>query len=63
MPLDPDPAQDGTVRVTETTAGPVADILGPLEVALARSAREPLWRTHWATCPQADRYRAEGVIG
>ena len=54
MPLDPDPRLDGNVHYVDTTT--VAVVTGLLLEA-ARADGELLFVSHFATCPQADRYR------
>lgn len=59
MPLDPHPAEDGNVRLDRTVwADPAAVVLAGDELTEVRDrAEEPLYRPHFATCPNADRHR------
>jgi BRCT domain type II-containing protein len=55
MPLDPDPHPDGNV-----TPLPGSDDGHGRMVARVhghRTAPQPAWRPHWATCPHADTHR------
>lgn len=63
MPVDAEPAEDGTV-LADLAAG-AGVVLGRADVAQLRAdedehgpeAREPLYRSHFATCPQAGEWR------
>jgi hypothetical protein len=52
LPLDLEPRADGNVRVSADQN--VAEVLGPLE---RMAAGEPLFVSHFATCPVADTFR------
>ena len=59
MPVDPAPSPDGNVdvdtsRYTPSGAHP-ATVLGPLEV---EAHDGPLYLSHFATCPDADKWRS-----
>lgn len=53
MPLDLEPHDNGNVEVIEGQHGPLATVLGPLEVQLARGVGSDLFMPHHATCPDA----------
>lgn len=59
MPVDPQPHPDGNVRLTERSNGIrtwwEAEVLGPLEVALAEG--EELFIAHWVTCKDPEAFR------
>jgi hypothetical protein len=61
MPLDPDPHPAGNVLVWEASVGPHGSLrcrtLGRAEVD-AQSDDVELYRTHFATCPDAARFRS-----
>jgi hypothetical protein len=48
MPIDPDPAPDGNVRV---------DVVANTVEVVAPGSRRPLYRSHFATCPAAGQPR------
>lgn len=52
MPVDPSPHDNGNVRLNDTRKK--ATVLGPLEVEAYDGL---LFLSHFATCPQADRWR------
>jgi hypothetical protein len=54
LPVDAEPAADGNCRISRSGA---AEVLGPLEVALAVAEGETLYRPHFATCPNAAEHR------
>lgn len=58
MPVDPQPADDGNVQIdldTVTASGAhPATVLGPLETY---DHDGPLHLSHFATCPDADKWR------
>jgi hypothetical protein len=51
MPLEPEPAPNGNVRWDRVAGNCVVLSGGPLE--LAREEGEPLYRSHFASCPGA----------
>lgn len=51
MPVDVEPVAGGNVRFI---APKLVEVLGPLEAALED---EPLWVSHFATCPHAAEHR------
>lgn len=55
MPLDfaPD-AVKGNVRLLDDGR---CETLGPLEVEIARASNEPLYTSHFFTCPERDHWR------
>lgn len=56
MPLDPDPTDDGNVRLEgrfTPSGAEAATVLGPLEAEL----EDELYLSHFATCPDADEWR------
>jgi len=63
MPLDPEPAEGGTVMVDwDAGVGIVLSQAGVAEVRAAEvehgpDAHEPLYLSHFATCPQARQWR------
>lgn len=57
MPIDPDPVDDGNIRLDTSGHFTVAHVLGPLELELARGEGEALHKSHFAVCPNADRFR------
>lgn len=62
MPLDPEPVDGGNVALGvpnryDAEGNVIATVLGPLEI---EAADEPLYVTHFATCPDADRWRRGG---
>jgi hypothetical protein len=63
MPLDAEPAPAGNIRVTwvgwppEATPSAHATILNREQ---AQDAGEPLYVSHFATCPQASTWRKRG---
>ncbi len=48
MPLDPEPHPDGNVYV---------DIVANVVSVVAKGSRTPLYRSHFATCPDAAAHR------
>lgn len=58
MPIDPKPAADGNVRLTQVGNAPhdtiKATVLGPLELTAEEG---PLYKTHFATCPDGPSWR------
>ena len=55
IPIDPTPTPDGNIRIaTDLLGEPVAHVLGR---TVARSATEPLYVPHWATCPDVEEFR------
>lgn len=54
MPIDPVPHPSGNVLIQRN--GRVIVLRDPPELRLRRSTG-PLYRSHWATCPFADRFR------
>lgn len=56
LPVDAQPAADGTVSVTFTDP-PTAVVVGRGQAAGMRAAGIQLYRSHFATCPNADHHR------
>lgn len=58
MPIDPDPDAHGNVRLSFGRRGeaPSAKVLGKKDLA-EREEGAHLYRSHWATCDDADRFR------
>jgi hypothetical protein len=57
MPIDAEPARDGNVLADlNAAAGIVLSAASRAEV-LDATPDEPLYRSHFSTCPQADRWR------
>jgi hypothetical protein len=52
MPLDPDPDAGGTIRVHLSEGGDLLAVIGGADDG------RPLYRSHFATCPQASAWRA-----
>lgn len=59
MPLDPEPSPEGNVRLEphEYRPEPWAVVLSGDELTRARAEGEPLFVSHFATCPHAKRHR------
>lgn len=62
-PLDAEPPENGNLQITGLShpepgrrALPLVRVLGPIETELAG---EPLYLSHFATCPQADKHRSK----
>jgi hypothetical protein len=56
MPVDVEPHPDGNVLLTERVGrSPLAEVVAPGQDSLI--AGEPLRRSHFSTCPQADQHR------
>jgi hypothetical protein len=53
MPVDPEPAPDGNVLLTRTASGVSAEVVSNPARLFGRKA----YRSHFVTCPKADRYR------
>jgi len=54
MPVDADPHPDGNVRLVEQPgAAPSAITLRLDDLRAVRAAGDPLYRSHFATCPNA----------
>lgn len=53
IPLDPDPVENGNIRLTEVEGRklPLARVVDGTENP------GPRYRTHFASCPDADRFR------
>lgn len=56
-PLDPEPTEDGTIRLLERRNRSVGRVLKGLELDAARQAGERLYRSHFARCPDAEDWR------
>lgn len=56
MPLDLDPSADGNVAVSNTSPL-VATVLTSDELLRAREHGQPLYTSHFVTCPDAKRHR------
>jgi len=59
MPIDPEPHPEGNIRLQELDDGiaPIAHVLDALDASMTS---EPLYRSHFATCPEADEFRRKG---
>lgn len=58
MPVDASAHAEGTVRfVSGTATGPSVEVLGGDALLRARGEGAPLFRSHFATCPQAASHR------
>lgn len=60
MPIDPEPHADGNVKLTVAGGTPEryeAEVLGPLEVELAKADGVELHHSHFTTCPDAKEFR------
>lgn len=59
MPVDPMPApeRDGNVRLFTDDDGVHCEVLGPLDIVAMPDEGASLHRSHFATCPQAARFR------
>lgn len=58
MPVDPRPATNGNVMLTEQRGRLVAGVLSRKDAARKRATRAvPLHVSHFATCPSADAHR------
>lgn len=57
IPLDPDPHPSGNVDVVYVGGELVAIVLGPADAVSAQAAGHKLYRSHFATCPNADAHR------
>ena len=56
MPVDVEPHPGGNVLLTERVGrSPLAEVVAPGQDSLI--AGEPLRRSHFVTCPQADQHR------
>jgi hypothetical protein len=55
--VDPEPADDGNVMITNHAGGRLAVVFGRADAADRRQAGARLHRPHVATCPQAERAR------
>jgi hypothetical protein len=53
MPLDPEPTESGNVQLV----GGRARVLEGFDLLHAGDAGEPLYRSHFATCPAASKHR------
>lgn len=60
LPIDPQPADDGNVRLLRSAgAEPLADVLSRDDALIARhEAGVQLYRSHFSTCPDAHRHRS-----
>ncbi len=56
MPLNPEPSPAGTIRLWGERSEK-ATVLAALELSAARNHAEPLFVSHFATCPEADSFR------
>jgi hypothetical protein len=59
MTVDAAPALDGTIRLKTFTGGEtlVGEVLTGMFLAAARTADEDLYLSHFATCPDAQKWR------
>jgi hypothetical protein len=57
MPLDPDPVPDGSVMVDLAQQAGLVLRGAMLAEVREQTPEEPLYRSHFATCPQADEWR------
>jgi hypothetical protein len=59
MPLDPDPTPDGNIiAVVEPGGGRVAQVIGKDDLI---DESVPRYKSHFATCPNADQHRKRGT--
>jgi hypothetical protein len=56
MPVDFEPAEDGNIRLDSEIEG-LVEVLGKKATAAARAKGEKLYRSHYATCPNAAKHR------
>lgn len=52
MPVDAEPVADGNIVLTE-------DLLGEITAVIEPGATAPRHKSHFATCPDADRFRRD----
>jgi hypothetical protein len=57
MPIDAEPHADGNVLADLVTRRGIVLSAGSLEVVRIDTPDEPLYRSHFATCPDADAWR------
>lgn len=55
MPLDVEPHPDGNVRIARD--GFLLEVLGGVALPAARARGDELYRSHFATCPDAGAHR------
>jgi hypothetical protein len=66
IPLDPERVPEGTIAVvgTHTEGGPLVLVLGLKDLAPAREQGViELYRSHWASCPDAEKWRQPRTKG
>lgn len=56
-PIDFEPCDDGNLSVSRGIPLPKAVVLRPAQAAGMREAGMPTYRSHFASCPDADRFR------
>lgn len=54
MPINPIPHSNGTIRILNDDH---CEVLTELEAAAAREKGEELYQSHYATCPDAGKFR------
>lgn len=59
MPVDLEPAEGGTVLLSGSRVRPTATVVSPGQAAAAAAAGQELRKSHFATCPRADRHRRD----
>lgn len=59
MPVDPEPHPEGTIAL-EPIPGASRDVTTMRAIVVAIGSRPTLYRSHFSTCPQADRHRKRG---
>ena len=57
MPVDPEPADDGTILVDLDAERGVVLSAETRRLVLEQTPDEPLYRSHYSTCPDADGWR------
>jgi len=57
MPIDPDPADDGNVMADLNAAVGVVLSSATVDTVRVDTPDEPLYRSHFATCPHAKTWR------
>lgn len=65
MPVDAEPVEDGTVALfypVPPGGDPTFKVLSGNALELARRSHRVLYRSHFATCPQAQLWRRDALI-
>ena len=59
MPVDAEPSDDGTIRLVLAAPRtvPVAEVLTGVRLSAARDEGAQLFKSHFATCPNASEHR------